>query len=246
MSELLSHTQANQQPDHTLLLDRVSLLRDGQPVLHDISVRLTERRIGLVGNNGSGKSSLVRLLNGLLQPSTGSVRVGDRDPAEGPEAMASEVGFIFQNPDHQLIFPTVLEELTFGLRNIGLSRAKAETQAMVCLREHQREEWAGRPVHSLSEGQKQLVCILSVLVMEPLLIVLDEPFSALDLPTRWHLLNWLQSLPQQLLMISHDLDTLADFDRILWLENGRIRGDGRPDDVLPAYRDACRKLKGGL
>ncbi|GGX66560.1 cobalt ABC transporter [Saccharospirillum salsuginis] len=224
----------------------MSLLRDNQPVLHDFTVRLTEHRIGLVGNNGSGKSSLVRLLNGLLQPATGSVRVGDQDPSDGPESMASQVGFIFQNPDHQLIFPTVQEELTFGLKNLGLSRSEAESRAQACLREHEREDWADRPVHSLSEGQKQLVCILAVLVMQPQLIVLDEPFSALDLPTRWHLLDWMHSLPQQLLMISHDLDTLTDFDRILWLEDGRLRGDGHPNDILPAYREACRGQEGRL
>ena len=244
MSEPLKHN--TQQPDHTVALNQVSLLRDNQPVLHDISVHLTEHRVGLVGNNGSGKSSLVRLLNGLLQPATGSVRVGEMDPSDGPESMASQVGFIFQNPDHQLIFPTVREELTFGLKNLGLSRSEAESRALALLREHDRDDWADRPVHSLSEGQKQLVCILAVLVMRPRLIVLDEPFSALDLPTRWHLLDWLQSLPQQLLMISHDLDTLANFDRILWLENGRIRGDGHPDDILPAYREACRGQEGRL
>lgn len=246
MSEQRTTASTESPSDPVLELDRVSLLRDSQPVLHDITLRLTERRIGLVGNNGSGKSSLVRLLNGLLQPATGTIQVGDRNPAEGPESMAAQVGFIFQNPDHQLIFPTVLEELTFGLKNIGFSRTEAEVKALALLREHDRETWADRPVHSLSEGQKQLVCILAVLVMEPRLIVLDEPFSALDLPTRWHLLDWLHTLPQQLLMISHDLETLADFERILWLENGRIRGDGHPDDILPAYREACRRLEGCL
>lgn len=229
------------EPDTARLqLNGVSLLRDGETVLHEISLDLAEDRIGLIGDNGSGKSSLVRVLNGLLAPTKGRVRVAGLDPARGPETMASHVGFIFQNPDHQLIFPTVQEELCFGLRNQGLSAREARDRALACLARHERADWAERPVHSLSEGQKQLVCILAVLVMEPRLIILDEPFSALDLPTRWHLLDWLRSLPQQLLMISHDLDTLADFDRIVWLEQGRVVGDGRPDDVLGAYRRACR------
>ena len=245
MSVLEVETNSNKSSESAgdLVFDRVSLSRDGEPVLHDISVRLSERRIGIVGNNGSGKSSMVRLLNGLLQPTTGRVLVAGEDPSQGPEAMAKSVGFIFQNPDHQLIFPTVLEELMFGLRNMGLSRREAEKRAHECLVAHDREDWADRPVHSLSEGQKQWVCILSVLVMEPRVIVLDEPFSALDLPTRLHLLAWLHSFPQQLVMISHDLDTLADFDRILWLEGGRIRGNGRPEEVIPAYRAAC-EVKG--
>lgn len=224
-----------------LKIDNVSLMRDAEPVLVDVSLELTERRIGLIGNNGSGKSSLVRLLNGLLKPTSGSVRVDGLDPSEGPERMAGTVGFIFQNPDHQLIFPTVLEELGFGLRNQGYNPRRARELALACLSEHQRLEWAERPVHSLSEGQKQLVCILAVLVMKPRLIILDEPFSALDLPTRMHLLEWLHSLPQQLLMISHDLETLTDFDRIIWLEEGRVRGDGRPGEVFDLYRTTCRE-----
>lgn len=225
---------------HSVELDQVSLNRDGVEVLTDVSLTLTEPRLGLIGDNGSGKSSLIRLLNGLLQPSSGDVYVNGTQPLSGPEAMASEVGFIFQNPDHQLIFPTVVEELSFGLRNQGVSKQSAEQGALALLAEHDREHWAERPVHSLSEGQKQLVCILSVLIMKPRLIVLDEPFSALDLPTRLHLMDWLHTLPQQVLMISHDLDTLADFDRIVWLEQGRVRGDGVPRDIVAAYREASQ------
>ncbi|WP_232819374.1 energy-coupling factor ABC transporter ATP-binding protein [Saccharospirillum mangrovi] len=219
-------------------MDRVRLERDGRPVLTDVSLSLNEPRIGLIGNNGSGKSSLVRLLNGLLRPSAGEVRVHGYNPADGPEAMAAQVGFIFQNPDHQIIFPTVLEEVAFGLRNLGRSRKQAQIEAQAFLDQHGRADWAERPVHSLSEGQKQLVCILSVLVMEPALIVLDEPFSALDYPTRLHLLDWLHSLPQQLLMISHELDSLERFDRLIWLEDGRVRDDGEPARILDAYKRA--------
>jgi len=166
----------------TIKFDNVSLVRDGRTVLSDISLNLTERRLGLIGNNGSGKSSLVRLLNGLLMPSVGELRVNGHNPVDGPEAMAGQVGFIFQNPDHQIIFPTVIEEVAFGLRNLGRNRKAAQAEALAFLDQHGRADWAERPVHSLSEGQKQLVCIFAVLVMQPKLIVLDEPFSALDRP----------------------------------------------------------------
>lgn len=224
--------------DDGIYLESVHLERDGRPVLTDLSLSLTEARIGLIGNNGSGKSSLVRLLNGLLRPTSGEVRVNGHNPAEGPEAMAAQVGFIFQNPDHQIIFPTVLEEVAFGLRNLGHNRKAAQAEALAFLDQHGRADWAQRPVHSLSEGQKQLVCILAVLVMQPALIVLDEPFSALDYPTRLHLLDWLHSLPQQLLMISHELDSLDRFDRLIWLENGQVRDDGEPARILDAYKGA--------
>lgn len=223
----------------TIELNQVHLKREGLTVLSDLNLTLSERRIGLIGNNGSGKSSLVRLLNGLLQPSQGDIQVRGHSPTSGPEAMSDQVGFIFQNPDHQLIFPTVIEELMFGLRNQGLSKADARDRAEHCLREHQRQDWAERPVHSLSEGQKQWVCIMAVLVMNPAVLILDEPFSALDLPTRQHLTDWLLGLPQQLIMISHDLEVLAAFDRVLWLEQGRVRGDGDPAAVIADYRAAC-------
>lgn len=220
--------------------DNVRLVRDGRTVLHDLNLKLPERRLGLVGNNGSGKSSLVRLLNGLLKPSAGAVRVNGHNPADEPEAMAGQVGFIFQNPDHQIIFPTVIEEVAFGLRNLGRSRKAAQAEALDFLDQHGRADWAERPVHSLSEGQKQLVCIFAVLVMQPRLIVLDEPFSALDYPTRLHLLDWLHQLPQQLLMISHELDSLDGFDRLIWLEDGQVRDDGEPARILDAYRQASQ------
>ncbi|PTY37201.1 cobalt ABC transporter [Saccharospirillum sp. MSK14-1] len=219
-------------------LERVVLERTGQRVLNEVTLEVNQARVGLIGNNGSGKSSLVRLLNGLLKPTSGEVRVNGRNPADGPEAIAGQVGFIFQNPDHQIIFPTVLEEVAFGLRNLGRSRKAAQAEALAFLETQGRADWAQRPVHSLSEGQKQLVCIFAVLVMQPKLIVLDEPFSALDYPTRLHVLNWLHQLPQQLLMISHELDCLDGFDRLIWLDNGQVRGDGEPARILDAYRQA--------
>lgn len=219
-------------------LHSVVLERTGQRVLNEVTLSVSEARVGLIGNNGSGKSSLVRLLNGLLKPTSGEVRVNGLNPAEDPQQMAAQVGFIFQNPDHQLIFPTVLEEVAFGLRNLGRSRKAAQQEALDFLDQHGRADWAQRPVHSLSEGQKQLVCIFSVLVMQPALIVLDEPFSALDYPTRLHLLDWLHNLPQQLLMISHELDSLERFDRLIWLEHGQVRDDGEPARILDEYKRA--------
>ncbi|MFY0663167.1 MAG: energy-coupling factor ABC transporter ATP-binding protein [Natronospirillum sp.] len=224
-------------------LTGVTLQREGKTVLHDISITLTESRIGLVGHNGSGKSSLVRLLNGLLQADAGTLSVHGADPCQGPERMSAHVGFIFQNPDHQLIFPTVLEELAFGLRNQGHKQAQAELLSTDLLDRYGRGEWAQRPVHSLSDGQKQLVCIFAVLLLQPKLLILDEPFSALDLPTRYQLLDLLATLPQQVIMISHELDTLAEFDRVLWLDQGQVRQDGTPDMVLADYQAHARAVR---
>lgn len=221
-------------------LTDVCLDRDDTKVLDKLSLHLSDNRIGVIGHNGSGKSSLARVLNGLLPVTSGEVSVFGEDPAQGPEHMSHTVGFIFQNPDHQLILPTVIEELTFGLVNQGHHKKSAEAKALELLDRYQHADWAQRPVHSLSEGQKQLVCIFAVVLMEPRVLVLDEPFSALDLPTRYRLLDLLHSLPQQIIMISHELDTLSDFDRVVWLEQGRIWDDGLPHDVLTRYQHAAR------
>lgn len=239
---MITSPKATQTASSGVSLSGVCLKREGKTVLQDITLALAEPRIGLVGHNGSGKSSLVRLLNGLLQADAGRLDVHGANPKQGPEKMSAHVGFIFQNPDHQLIFPTVLEELAFGLRNQGHSRQEAEMLSFDFLDRYDRAAWAERPVHSLSDGQKQLVCIFSVLLLKPKLLILDEPFSALDLPTRYQLLDLLATLPQQIIMISHELDTLNDFDRILWLDQGAVRMDGTPATVLGAYQDHARAM----
>jgi len=219
----------------------VDLDREGVAVLRGLDLDLREDRIGVVGVNGSGKSSLLRVLNGLLPATRGTVRVAGADPAEGPARMASLAGMIFQNPDHQILFPTVLEEITFGLRNLGRTRAQAQERAREILREHRRESWADRPVHTLSEGQRHWLCILAVLAMEPRVLLLDEPFASLDPRARWALLARLGELSQQVVLVSHDLDTLGAVERVLWLDGGRLREDGPPERVLPAFRDFCRE-----
>lgn len=229
--------------DNIIRFDKVNLLRSQTKVLNDLSFSLSEKRVGIIGHNGSGKSSLVRLINGLLQPNSGNILVHGKNPSTGPQKMSADVGFIFQNPDHQIIFPTVEEELSFGLINQGYSKQQAQEKALAILAEHQRSDWAPKAIHSLSDGQKQLVCILAVLVMEPKVLILDEPFSALDLITRYQLLNLLDTLPQQVVMISHELETLENFDRILWLEGGKIFQDGTPAEVLPEYYASARKFR---
>lgn len=222
-------------------LDNVTLRRGGREVLSGISLELVERRIGLIGNNGSGKSSLVRLFNGLLAADEGSVTVHGLDARENAAELPRKVGFIFQNPDHQIIFPTVIEEVAFSLEQTGLSRREASTEAKAALARHGREAWADRPVHALSEGEKQLLCIIAVLVMQPAVLVLDEPFSSLDLPTRRRLERLIATLPQQVIMIAHEFDALLAYDRVIWLHEGRIQMDGPANEVVAAYRRAAEE-----
>ena len=217
----------------------VRLSRGNGPLFDQLDLTLDERRIGLIGNNGSGKSSLLRLINGLLLPEAGHVKVLGHDTQEARNVLPDITGFLFQNPDHQIVFPVVAEEIAFGLRERGRTSQQARAEAIALLSAHGHADWADRPVHELSDGQKQLVCILAVTITAPDILLLDEPFSSLDLPTRHDLMQRLHAMPQRLVMASHDLDLLADFDRVIWLETGKIKGDGKPADVIGAYRNAC-------
>ena len=228
-----------------LAFESIHLSRDGRPIFDNLSIDLNERRIGLIGDNGSGKSTLLRLANGLLLPDRGDVIVNGRRTMRARGELPVDVGFVFQNPDHQIIFPTVGEEIAFGWIERGETAAQARGRAENLLAGHGCAGWIDRAIHELSEGQKQLVCILAILATEPTTLLLDEPFSSLDLPTRLSLSARLAQLPQQILMASHDLDLLVDFERVIWLENGQVRADGAPSQVLPDYR-AHANARGAL
>jgi biotin transport system ATP-binding protein len=217
-------------------LINVTLKRNEQLLFEGLNLSLAEHRIGVIGRNGAGKSSLLQLSNGLLQPSHGQVISHGIDTHTGPQALARTIGYVFQNPDHQMIFPTVAEEFTFSLQQSGVESAQARQQALDYLSHHQRSHWADRSVMTLSEGQKQWLCIHAILIMKPRTLILDEPYAALDLAGRFALSALLNELSQQVLLITHELDPLAQFDRILWLDSGEIRADGPPADVLPQYR----------
>jgi biotin transport system ATP-binding protein len=219
-----------------IIFDQVTFAHGEHVVFDGFSLSLQERRVGLIGSNGSGKSSLLRLAHGLVLPKGGTVTTVGLNTTTHRKQIPSRVGFLFQNPDRQIIFPTVSEEIAFGFQERGDTRREAMRQALVWLGRFGRTDWSDRVVHDLSEGQKQLVCLIAVLALEPSLILLDEPFASLDLATRLAFADQLQALDQPIVMASHDLDFLAPFDRIVWLEQGRVRADGPPRDILEAYR----------
>ena len=229
-------------PDACAELSEVSLEIDGRVVIDGVSATLPERRIGVVGRNGSGKSTLARLVCGLIKPTAGTVTVGGVDVARDRKAAIRTVGLVFQNPDRQIIFPTVEEEVAFGLSQQGLPKDEAGSSARGVLARFGREGWAERPVHGLSQGQRHLVCILSVIAMEPALVVLDEPFTGPDLPTTKRLHRFLESLDVSQMLITHDTVALEGFERVIWLEQGRIHRDGPPGEVLGEYREEMNRL----
>ena len=239
-----SHPQARPaQPAAVgIVLEGVDYTVEGRPILRDLSFSVSALRLGVVGRNGSGKSTLARLVAGLIAPGRGSCRVNGRDLARDRKAAIAEVGILFQNPDHQLIFPTVLEEMMFGLRQRGQSRAEADAGARRTLSRFGKAHWADAAVVSLSQGQKHLLCLMAVVAMAPALLVLDEPFAGLDAPTRMQLRRYLDLYAGSVLHISHDPADFDGYDTMLWLDQGRIRDAGAPAAVLAAYSAEMTRL----
>ena len=223
--------------------ENVSLSLNARKLLNGVSLDIQEQRVGVIGRNRSGKTSFARMLCGLSAPSSGRVRVNGNDLFKHRAAALKTVGILFQNPDHQIIFPTVLEELSFGLMQQGQRKAEAMHNVTKILQQFDRLDWAERTIATLSQGQRHLVCLLSVLAMAPPLLVLDEPFAGLDLPTKTYLQNLLYGLNQSVLHITHDLQALTEYERVIWLEKGQVAGDGLPKNIIPAFENAMAQVE---
>ncbi|MBB5781930.1 energy-coupling factor ABC transporter ATP-binding protein [Nonomuraea jabiensis] len=205
-------------------------------VLNGVTAALPERRIGVVGANGSGKSTFARLINGLALPTSGSVTVLGLDTRRHAARIRRSVGFLFTDPDAQIVMPTVAEDVAFSLRRKGLAREEVERRVHDVLSRYGLAGHADHPAHHLSGGQKQLLALCSVMVLEPDILVMDEPTTLLDLRHSRQVADLLGELPQQVLVVSHDLPLLAGFDRVLVLDEGRVVADGTPDEAIAHYR----------
>jgi len=219
----------------SISIKNVSLRIGESLVLDNISIEANERRIGIVGRNGSGKSTLARVLCGLVEPNEGEITVDEIDVVNDRVNAIKTVALLFQNPDHQILFPTVEEELSFGLEQTGMSRGDARMASHDMLANFSCKSWAEKSVSVLSQGQRHLVCLMTVLLMNPSLIVLDEPYAGLDIPTTAQLKRHLDSVTATIVHISHQAEVLADYDRVLWIDAGRLHMDGHPEKVLGAF-----------
>lgn len=204
-------------------------------VLDGIRLELTEPRVGVVGPNGSGKSTLARLVNGLVAPTAGRVLVDGLDVARHGREVRRRVGFVFTNPDSQIVMPTVREDVAFTLRPRRLPRAEVDARVDAVLDRLGIADLADRPAHHLSGGQKQLLALAAVLVGEPDVLVADEPTTLLDARNAREIAAQLAALPQQLLLVTHQLPLVADFDRVVVVDGGRVVADDEPSPALAYY-----------
>ncbi|PKV80770.1 energy-coupling factor ABC transporter ATP-binding protein [Nocardia fluminea] len=219
-----------------IVVDAVGHRFGERTVLRDIDLRITERRVGFIGANGSGKSTLARMLNGLLKPTTGTVTVDGLDVARKGAQVRRKVGFVFTDPDTQIVMPTVAEDLAFSLRRSGLSKADIAARVQRMLDRFGLAAHTDHPAHLLSGGQKQLLAIGSALIREPEVIVADEPTTLLDLRNARRVSQALNSLDQQVIVVTHHLGLLDGFDRVVVLDNGCVVFDGAPEAAIDAYR----------
>ena len=225
------------QPDTRLSeieLRSVSVRFDGKDVLTAVDATLSAARIAVIGANGSGKSTFARLLNGLVAPTSGSVRVLGLDTVDDRAELRRRVGFVFTNPDAQILLPTPAEDLALSLR--GRDRREVEHRVAQTLAEHGLAAHADTPAAALSGGQKQMLALASVLITEPDLIVADEPTTLLDLRNARRIGELLLEQQAQLVLVTHDLDLAAQCDAAVLFDDGRIADVGEPADLIRTYR----------
>jgi biotin transport system ATP-binding protein len=209
-------------------------------VVDDVTLTLTEQRIGVIGANGSGKSTFARMLNALVIPTTGKVRVDGLDTASEARAVRRRVGFCFTDPDAQIVMPTVAEDIAFGLRRRRLAPAEVAARVDAALASYGLDAHRDHPAHLLSGGQKQLLALASVLVTEPDLVVMDEPTTLLDLANTERIRTVVRGLAQQVVLVTHHLDLVDDFDRVIVFHEGRLAFDGAPEAAVAHYRALVR------
>lgn len=204
-------------------------------LLEPTTLELAEHRIGIIGANGSGKSTLARLINGLVTATTGQVLVDGLDVARHGAAVRRKVGFCFTDPSAQLVMPTCVEDVELSLRRTVKNAAERRRRALDVLERFGLEHRADVSVHAISGGQRQLLALAGVLATEPAIVVADEPTTLLDLANTRQVADLLFGLEQQLVLVTHDLDQARRCDRVIVVEDARVRFDGAADAAVDDY-----------
>ena len=204
------------------------------PVVQNLSFTIQKgETVGLIGANGAGKSTIMKLLLGLIR-GQGEITVDDLPlNKQNIPAIRQKIGFVLQDSDNQMFMPTVYEDMIFGPRNYGLSKEETERRVDDVLNRLGLSELKHRYNHKISGGEKRMAAIATILAMEPEMILMDEPSTALDPVNRRTVINTIRCLPQTKLIASHDLDMILDTcQRVILLSHGNIVADGDAEAIL--------------
>ncbi len=219
-----------------LVIDKLCVkYHDGNQVINGLSASFEDgETIGLIGANGAGKSTLLMTLVGLLFPSGGRIEVdGTLLQKDTVRQIRERIGVVFQNPDDQLFMSSVYDDIAFGLRNYGITEEAAKDRISHVLKELGAEKLELMSSNKLSGGEKRIIAIATILVMEPSIVLFDEPTSFLDPKTRRKLIQQLKSLSMTKLIATHDLDMALELcDRVLILKEGSLFAEGKAEEIL--------------
>ena len=216
----------------------------GKPVISEVSFEIRKgENVGLIGANGAGKSTVMKLLLGLAGPGAGAAagsQTQGRILVDGlevtPRSLAQvrrKLGFVLQNSDNQMFMPTVLEDMLFGLLNYGMSRQEALQRVDSVLKELGQEKLRDLYNHKISGGEKRMAAVATVLAMDPEVLLMDEPTSALDPYNRRIIINTIRKLPCTKIITSHDLDMIYDTcERVILISGGKVAADGSSEEIL--------------
>ena len=215
--------------------------------LKDVNLKIEDGEfIGIIGHTGSGKSTLIQHMNGLIKATSGSISFNGQniyDEKFDMKMLRSKVGLVFQYPEHQLFETTIFDDVCFGPKNLGLDKKEVEKHAKEALSSvHFPQELFAQPPFDLSGGQKRRVAIAGVLAMKPEVLILDEPTAGLDPAGRDEILGLISQMHKELgitvILVSHSMEDVAKYvDRIIVMNQGAVMYDGAPKEVFRQYKE---------
>jgi biotin transport system ATP-binding protein len=220
----------------TIRFESAGVSYGARTALQPLTLELDENRIAVIGLNGSGKTTFARLISGLTKPTTGRVIVNGRDTSD-EKAVLGNVGFIFQSPQNQIILPVVRDDIAFGLKSRGLAKADIDARVAQVLDRFDAGHLADRRAHELSGGELQLAALCSVLATGPDILILDEPTNQLDLRNRALVQRLIDGLHETTIIITHDLDLIAGYQRVLVFHGGQLVVDAPAAEAIRRYRE---------
>ncbi|WP_022764383.1 energy-coupling factor transporter ATPase [Butyrivibrio sp. XPD2006] len=236
----------------SIILNHVNYIYDedtamASAALVDVSLKIPDGQfIGLIGHTGSGKSTLIQHMNGLVKPSSGQVFFNNEDINEkdyDKKKLRAKVGLVFQYPEHQLFESDCFKDVCFGPKNLGLSQKEVELRAYEALKQVGfDDDYFYQSPFDLSGGQKRRVAIAGVLAMKPEILILDEPTAGLDPKGREDILNLISDLHKTMgitiILVSHSMEDVADYvERIIVMNKGRVAFDAEPREVFSHYKE---------